>query len=87
MYFWQGSNLRPSACKADVITATLQKPFIYKDVLNSWIYFNMACRVSLSDLTELNSEKKQKYPPFGNLLDLPAFKPRDVINNGETELG
>ena len=47
----------------------------------------MACRVSLSDLTELNSEKKQKYPPFGNLLGLPAFKPRDVINNGETELG
>ena len=24
--FWQGSNLRPSACKADVITTTLQKP-------------------------------------------------------------
>ena len=23
--FWQGSNLRPSACKADVITTTLQK--------------------------------------------------------------
>ena len=47
----------------------------------------MACRVSLSDLTELKSEKKQKYPSFGNILDLPAFKPRDVINNGETELG
>ena len=24
--FWQGSNLRPSACEADVITTTLQKP-------------------------------------------------------------
>ena len=23
--FWQGSNLRPSACEADVITTTLQK--------------------------------------------------------------
>ena len=27
--FWQGSNLRPSACEVDVITTTLQKPAIY----------------------------------------------------------
>ena len=31
--FWQGSNLRPSACEADVITTTLQKHDIYICIL------------------------------------------------------
>ena len=32
--FWQGSNLRPSACEVDMITTTLQKPVTY-DKLNT----------------------------------------------------
>ena len=33
------------------------------ETCHTWIYFNMACRVSLSDLTQLNSEKSENNRP------------------------
>ena len=33
------------------------------ETCHTWNYFNMACRVSLSDLTQLNSEKSENNRP------------------------
>ena len=52
---WQGSNLRPSACEADVITTTLQRPTLITGqnyAINTSFVFKRpqeSCKFSTSD--------------------------------------